>query len=141
MDQTHTHIHSVHIHSRKYTYRHTHMHIHTRTHVYLGRIHGCVQVVVHERAVLVGIQHLKQCGRGVARVPTRTQLVNLIHQHQRVGHRGRLHALYELARHGADVRAPVAFDLSHVRQAAHGEPVELPTGENVAGGTSVCVCV
>lgn len=54
---------------------------------YLGQVHGHVQVVVQEVGVLLGVQQLKQCRRGV---PLETP-ANLVHlEEQKVGGAGTL---------------------------------------------------
>lgn len=48
-----------------------------------------------------------------------------------------LEALHELARHGADIRPPVALDLGNVGEAADGKAVELSAerrGDALADG-------
>mmetsp|Transcript_13945 Transcript_13945/g.40701 ORF Transcript_13945/g.40701 Transcript_13945/m.40701 type:complete len:555 (+) Transcript_13945:632-2296(+) len=88
-------------------------------------VHGHVQVEVPEGRVLRRVQGLQQRGGGVSpHVPA--QLVDLVDEDHGVGDLRDLQGLHELARHRAHVRAPVAADLGHVLQAAHGETEEAP---------------
>lgn len=93
---------------------------------HLGRVDGRVEVVVHEGAVLVGVEHLQQRGGRVAVVAAAApDLVDLVDEHEGVAHGRRLEALDELAGHGADVGAAVPLDLGDVVEAADGEAEEL----------------
>jgi hypothetical protein len=69
--------------------------------------------VVEEGAVLGGIEHLEQCARRVALVAA-PELVDLVDEHDGVGHAHTLEGLDELTRHRTHVGAPVALDLGHV---------------------------
>ena len=90
----------------------------------LGEVDGHVEVVVEEGAVLRWVEHLEQRARWVALVAA-PQLVDLVNEHDGVGHAHALEGLDELARHRADVGAPVALDLGHVGQSSDGEAEEL----------------
>mmetsp|Transcript_10325 Transcript_10325/g.30663 ORF Transcript_10325/g.30663 Transcript_10325/m.30663 type:complete len:923 (+) Transcript_10325:165-2933(+) len=91
----------------------------------LRQVHGDVQVVVAEAAVLLRVQDLQQRG---GRVPAHIapELVDLVDQHHGVGALRDLHTLDQLPWHGADVGPPVPAQLGDVVHPAHGEAVELP---------------
>ena len=91
----------------------------------LGEIEGHAQVVVGEGGVLLGIEHLKQGGLGIA-VEVVADLVQLVQHDHGVARAGVAEALDDAARHGADVGAPVAADLGLVVHAAEAEALELP---------------
>ena len=74
--------------------------------------------------VLLRVQHLEQ-RRGRVAAEIRAHLVDLVQQEQRVGRLRLLHRLDDLARHRADIGAPVAADLGLVAHAAQGEAHEV----------------
>mmetsp|Transcript_97484 Transcript_97484/g.275763 ORF Transcript_97484/g.275763 Transcript_97484/m.275763 type:complete len:373 (+) Transcript_97484:1004-2122(+) len=95
-----------------------------------------VEVMIKEGAILRGIQELEQCRCRITLVPT-ADLVDLVDEHQRVSGLRLLHALNDLPWHGANVRAPVTFDLGHVVQTADAEAIELAAkglGDGAADG-------
>ena len=83
-----------------------------------------VEVVIEERAVLLGIQHFEQRRRRVA-AEVHRHLVDFVEQEHRVHRAGLLHHLDDLAGEGADVGAAVAADLGLVTHAAERQPDEL----------------
>ena len=83
----------------------------------IREIIGHVHVVVGKCAVLLGIQHLKQCRRRIA-VVGRADLVDLIEHHNRVRRAGLRDAVHDSAWHCADVRPSVAADISLIADAA-----------------------
>ncbi len=91
----------------------------------VAEIEPLVQIVVQEILVLFRVQHFQQCRRRVA-LEGLAQFVDLIQHDHRVAGAGVLERLGELARHGTDVGAAVAFDLRLVAHAAQAETVELP---------------
>ena len=100
-------------------------HVRRRQEHHLRQVEGHVQVVVQERVVLLGVEHLQQRR---ARVPAEVaaQLVELVEQDHRVVGPGRLEPLQDPARQRADVGAPVSLDLGLVAHPAEREPEELP---------------
>ena len=85
-----------------------------------------VQVVVDERPVLRGVEHLEHRRRRIARRPAARHLVDLVDHQHRIVH---LHAPQRLDQqpgHRAHVRAPVAAHLRLVAHAAHRDPVARP---------------
>ncbi|MNF48028.1 hypothetical protein D3C84_292480 [compost metagenome] len=98
-----------------------------------GHEHHVRQVIIHfqivivEAAVLFGIQHFQQGGRGVA-AHVRAHLVDFVEQEQRVLHADFRHLLDELAGHGADIGAAVTADLRLVTHAAERHAHVLATG-------------
>jgi hypothetical protein len=83
-----------------------------------------LEVVVGERVVLLGVEHLEESGRRVTAevVP---DLVDLIEHEDRVDRRPLLHALDDLAGERADVRAAVAADRGLVVHATERHAHEL----------------
>ena len=83
-----------------------------------------VEVVVVERGVLLGIEHLEERRRRVAPEVAR-HLVDLVEEEDRVVRADLAQRLDDPAGEGADVRAPVAADLRLVADAAEAQPDEL----------------
>ena len=83
-----------------------------------------VEVVVAERVVLRGVEHLEQCRRRVA-APVGADLVDLVQQDHGVHRPGVAQRAHEAARHRADVGAAVAADLRLVVDAAERHAHEL----------------
>src|SRR5215472_12989142 len=91
---------------------------------HLGKIEGYVEIVVAEREVLLRIERLQQCRRGIA-AEIAPQLIDFVqHKDGIVGLRP-ADALDDLPRQRADVRATVATDLSFVMHATQREAHEL----------------
>ena len=81
-------------------------------------------IVVAERIVLLGVQHLQQRRAGIA-PEVRTHLVDFVQQKYRILGPHRLHALDDPARQRAHIGAPVAANLSLVPDAAQRNPHEF----------------
>ncbi len=81
-------------------------------------------IVVAERIVLLGIEHLEQRRAGID-PEIRAHLVNLVQQKHRVLGPYRLHSLNDPARQCADIGAPVPAYLRLVPHAAKRHPDEL----------------
>ena len=98
-----------------------------------GHEHHVRQVIIHfqivivEAAVLFGIQHFQQGGRGVA-AHVRAHLVDFVEQEQRVLHADFRHLLDELAGHGANIGATVTADLRLVTHPTERHAHVLTTG-------------
>ncbi len=75
----------------------------------LGKIVLHVEVVIHERAVLFGIEHFQQRRGGIA-TKVHAHFVHFVQQEHRVGVAGLLHHLNNLTGKSADIGAPVAAD-------------------------------
>ena len=86
-----------------------------------------LQIVVVERVVLLGIEHLEQ-GRGRIAAEIGAHLVDLVQQEQRIRGLRLAHRLDDLAGHRADIGAPVAADLGLVAHAAERHAHELAAG-------------
>ena len=103
---------------------------------HVGQVQVDLEVVVPERVVLGGVEHLEQGGGGVAPEVT-AQLVDLVEEDDGV-HGPRLgDGLDQPAGLGADVGAPVAPDLGLVPHATQGDPHEAPpegAGHGLAEG-------
>src|SRR5262249_45585786 len=83
-----------------------------------------LEVVIRERVVLLRIEDLEERRRRVA-AEVVTDLVDLVHHEDRVDGARLLHALNDLPRERADVRAPVTADRRLVVDAAERDAVEL----------------
>ena len=83
-----------------------------------------LEVMVVERRVLLGVQHLEQRRRRIA-AEIHAHLVDLVEQEQRIGRLGLAHRLDDLAGHRADIGAPMAADLRFVAHAAERHAHEL----------------
>ena len=83
-----------------------------------------LEVVIRERRVLLGVEHLEQRGRRVA-AEVGAELVDLVEHEHRVLGADPAHALDDAARERADVRAAVAADLGLVAHAAERDADEL----------------
>ena len=84
----------------------------------LREVERQVEIVVPERRVLLGVEHLEHRARRVAAV-VRAELVDLVDQEHRVARLGVAECAQDRPRHRADVRSPVAADLRLVADAAH----------------------
>ena len=91
---------------------------------HVGQVQIQVQVVIAERVVLRGVQDLQQRRRRVATV-VRTDLVDLVEQHDRVHRTGLADRADDPAGQRADIGAPVAADFGLVAHAAQGDANEL----------------
>jgi hypothetical protein len=83
-------------------------------------------LMVEERSVLFGIEHLQKCTRRISMHPS-SDFVNLIKHNKRVFGPYALEGLDDLARECTNVGSPVTLDLCHVGQTTNGEPEELPS--------------
>ena len=83
-----------------------------------------VEVVIAERLVLLGVEHLEHRARRVA-AEVRAHLVDLVDHEERVARAGVAQRADDDARHRPDVRAPVAADLGLVAHAADADALEL----------------
>ncbi len=102
-------------------------HVRRRDEEHLREVELDVQVVVAERVVLGGVEHLEERGRGVA-APVGADLVDLVQEDHGV-HRLRVaERADQAAGHGADVGAAVAADLGLVAHAAQRHAHELAAG-------------
>ncbi len=93
-----------------------------------------LEVVIVERAVLLGIEHFEQRSGGIA-APVLAELVDLVQQQHRVDHLGAAHGLHDPTGHGADVRASVTANLRFVTNAAErhaDEPASERAGDRAA---------
>ena len=94
---------------------------------HLGEIEVHLEIVIVEGAVLLRIEHLEQ-RRGRIAAEVRRHLVDLVEQEQRISHAALGEVLDDLARHRADVGAPVAADLGLVAHTAQRHADELAVG-------------
>ena len=92
-------------------------HVRGRDEEDLGEVDLDVEVVVAERRVLRGVEHLEQRGGGVA-APVGPDLVDLVEQDHGVHGLGVAKRPNEPARERSDVRASMAADLGLVPDAA-----------------------
>jgi hypothetical protein len=83
-----------------------------------------VEVMVAERVVLGGVQHLEQRGGGIP-APVGADLVDLVEQDHRVHRPGVAQCTHEPARQCADIGAAVAADLGFVAHTAERHAHEL----------------
>ena len=90
----------------------------------LREVERHVEVVVAERRVLLGVQHLQQRGGGIAAV-VGAHLVDLVDHEQRARGAGVAQRADDRAGHRADVRAAVPADLGLVADAARADALEL----------------
>ena len=86
------------------------------------------EVVVAERRVLLGVEHLEQRRSRVAVKAAGAELVDLVQHHHAVARAGLAQVLDDVARQRADVGAPVAADLGLVVDAAEAHADELAPG-------------
>ncbi len=90
----------------------------------MRQVVGHLEVVVHEGAVLLGVQHFQQRGRRVA-PEIAGHLVDLVEEKDRVAGLRLAHRLDDLARQGPDVGLAMAAYLRFVAHPAEGDPHEL----------------
>ncbi len=83
--------------------------------------------MVDKGAVLFRIEHFEHRARGVA-AEVVAHLVDLVEQDQRIRRLGLFQRLDDLARHRADVGAPVTADLGLIAHAAQADADELAPG-------------
>ena len=86
-----------------------------------------VEIVVEERAVLLGVEHFEQRRRRVA-AEVHRHFVDLIEHDDGVFRAGLLHHLDELSGKGADIRAAMSADLSFIAHAAQRHADKLAAG-------------
>ena len=99
-------------------------HVRRRDEDDLGKVELDVEVVVAERVVLRRVKHLEQRSGRVA-TPVDADLVHLVEEDDRVHRAGVAQGADQPTRQSADVRAPVAADLSLVADTAERHPHEL----------------
>ena len=83
-----------------------------------------LEVVIVERRVLLGVEHLEQRRRRIA-AEIHRHLVDLVEQEQRIAHFHLAQVLHDLAGHRADVGAAMAANLGFVAHAAERHAHEL----------------
>jgi len=83
-------------------------------------------LMVKERSVLFGIEHLQKCTCRISIHPS-SDFVDLIKHNKRVLSPHALESLDDLARECSNIGPPMTFDLRHVGQTTYGEPEELPS--------------
>src|SRR5690606_3626132 len=91
---------------------------------HLAEVERDVQVVVAERRVLLGVEHLEQRRRRIA-VEADPELVHLVEHHHGIARSGLADTLDDRARHGPDIRPPVTANLGLVVHAAEARAYEL----------------
>ena len=92
----------------------------------LGQVEVDLEVVIAERVVLRGVEHLEQRRRRIAAV-VRAELVDLVEQQDGVHRPGLAHRPGDAAGLGADVGATVPADLRLVVDAAERDADEGPS--------------
>ena len=94
---------------------------------HVGQVEVELQVVIAERVVLRGVEHLEQRRRRIAAPATGLQLVDLVDQHDGV-HRLRLgQRAHDASGTRTDVGTPVTTDLGLVAHTADGDAHERTT--------------
>ena len=91
---------------------------------HVAQIHGDFQEMVPEGVVLLAVQHLQQRAGGVP-PHVAGQLVDFVQHHQRIHGPAVDQRVNNAARHGADVRFPMAPDVRLVPHAAQAQPGQL----------------
>ena len=91
----------------------------------LGKVEGHVHVVIPERAVLLGVEHLEQ-RRGRVPAEVHPELIDLVQHEHGVLRLDPPEPLDDLARERADIRAAMAADLGLVADPAERDAHELP---------------
>ena len=91
---------------------------------HLGEVERHVEVMIAERVVLLGIEHLEQ-RRGRVAAEVGAELVDLVEDEHRVLRLGPAQALDDLSGQRADVGPPVAANLRLVAHAAERHADEL----------------
>ena len=91
---------------------------------HLREVERHLEVVIAERRVLLGVEHLEQRRRRIA-AEVGADLVDLVEHEHRVARARAAQALDDAARQRADVGAPVAADLRLVAHAAERDAHEL----------------
>ena len=94
---------------------------------HVGEVVIHLEVVIVERAVLLGVEDLKQSRRRIA-AEIGAHLVDLVQQEQRVRGLRLAHRLDDLAGHRADVGAAVSADFRFIPHAAQRHAHELTSG-------------
>ena len=102
-------------------------HVRGRQEQHVRQVEVELQVVVAERVVLRGVEHLEQRGRGITTEATGLQLVDLVDEQDGV-HRTRFGQRADDATGPrTDVGTPVTADLRFVAHTADGDAHERPT--------------
>ena len=83
-----------------------------------------IQIVVVERGVLLGVEHLQKGRCRISVVPL-SDLVHLVEYDYRIGRAATLDCLYDTSGHGTDVGTPVSADFGFVVQAAQRDSSEF----------------
>ncbi len=91
------------------------------------RSNGNAEIIVAKRRILLGVEHFQQ-GRGRIAVEADAELVHLVEHHHGIAGAGLADRLDDVARHGADIGAPMASDLGLVVHAAEAQPREFAAG-------------
>ena len=92
---------------------------------HLAQIERNIQIIVFERAVLLGVQHFQQ-GAGRVALVVACQFVDFVQQNDRVRGLGRRDGADDAAGHGTDVGAAVAANFCFIVYAAQAHAGELP---------------
>ena len=102
-------------------------HVGGRDEQHVRQIELDIEVVILERMVLRGVQHLEQRRRRIA-APVGAQLVDLVEQDHRIHRAGVAQGAHEPARQRADIGAAMSADFGLVAHAAERHPDKLPAG-------------
>ena len=92
----------------------------------LRQVKRNVKIVVSERVVLLGIEHLEQRRRGIA-APVASELVDLVQNKDRVARSGTSNRLNDSSRHRANVGPAVSANLGLVSHPAERHSGQLST--------------
>ena len=101
---------------------------------HLRQVERQVEIVIAERRVLLGVEHLEQRRGGVA-AEVRAELVDLVEHQHRVRRLRVAKRADDRARHRADVRAPVT---AHLRLVAHA--AEAPSARSCVPARAQSTC-
>ena len=93
---------------------------------HLGKIVGCIDEVIGEESILLGIEHFQQRGGRIA-PEVSGKFVDLIEQDDRIGRLRLTHCRNDASRHGADIGAPMPADLGFVAHATQADSHEFAT--------------
>ena len=113
-----------HLHAVAQGRRHRIEHVRGRDEQHLRQVERHVEVVIAERVVLLGIEHLEQGRAGIA-PEVGPELVDLVEDEHRVLRLRAPQPLDDLPRQRADVRAAMPADLGLVAHAAERDAHEL----------------
>ncbi len=89
-----------------------------------GQIVFHLDVVVHEKLVLLRVQYFQQCGRRIAHDAI-VELVDFIHQDHRIGAPGFAHGLNDFSGQCPDIGAAVPANFRLVPDSAQTHPSEI----------------